>query len=103
MRFIISSLTIFSLVGFGLALGTPLCMFQRDVDRMVEVYTLINSAWDNSYADYIATDFRDTSDSINILSNKPLGSVTFATKAAYITFQQNRVRNLDDTPGTSCT
>jgi hypothetical protein len=71
-------------------------MFEGDVDRLVEAYKLINSAWEDSYADYIADDFRDTSDSINILTSIPLGSVTFATEAAYIAFQKNRVS--DATP-----
>ena len=88
-----SSFAIFSLAGLGLSLGIPLCMPPTDVARLVDADKDINTAWDDAYADFLSSDFTQTSDSVNILQSKPLGSVTYPTKAGFITFQQNRVRN----------
>ena len=88
-----SSFAIFSLAGLGLGLGIPLCMLPTDVNRLVDAYEDINTAWDDAYADFLPSDFTQTSDSANILQGKPLGSVTYPTKAGFITFQQNRVGN----------
>ena len=88
-----SAFAILSLAGLGLGLGIPLCLLPGDVTRLVNAYKDINTAWDDAYADFLSSDFTQTSDSVNILQGKPLGSVTYPTKAGFITFQQNRVRN----------
>lgn len=108
MRFF-SSLAVLSLAALGL--GKPLdttagasldaslqvrhspCLNHDDVDKLVNAYTRIISNWNEADAKYLASNFRDTSDSINILAGIPLGSATFPTKDAFLEHMRTNVRS----------
>lgn len=117
MRFI-QSVALFSLASLGLAspvdavrgncgqgLGKGLgwgnngnngncgnCMRPDDAQTLVDAYVRMISGWDDADAKYLAENFRDTSDSINQLAGKPLGSDTFPTKQSFIDHQHEQVR-----------
>jgi hypothetical protein len=101
MRFF-TSLAVLSLAAVGLASpvdtdavldarGSP-CLNSGDVDKLVDTYQRIISNWNDADAKYLADNFRDTSDSINILAGIPLGSDTFPNKAAFLNHMQTNVR-----------
>jgi hypothetical protein len=62
------------------------------VEELVDAYDRIISAWNDADAVYLADEFRDTSDSINILAGIPLGSATFPTKDAFLYHMQTQAR-----------
>jgi hypothetical protein len=70
---------------------TP-CLLPHDVEELVDAYDRIISAWNDADAVYLADEFRDTSDSINILAGIPLGSATFPTKDAFLYHMQTQAR-----------
>ena len=96
-------LALLSLTALGLATpldhtGTALeirhspCLNHGDVDKLVDAYKRIISNWNDADAKYLASDFRDTSDSINILAGIPLGSATFPSKDAFLEHMHTNVR-----------
>ncbi|KAK8086066.1 hypothetical protein PG994_001040 [Apiospora phragmitis] len=55
-----------------------------DVDDITKNYAQVIGNYTEALADsFIAEGFQDTSDSINVLAQQPLGSVTFPSKAAF--------------------
>ncbi|KAH9883464.1 hypothetical protein F4778DRAFT_662572 [Xylariomycetidae sp. FL2044] len=61
------------------------CLNARDSQNIAASYAdLIGNFTAEKAAVLLTDDFTDTSDSINILSNKPLGSVTFPSKQDFI-------------------
>lgn len=69
---------------------TP-CLHGDDVDTLVAAYTRMLSSWNDTDAKYLADNFVDYSDSINILAGIPLGSPSFPTKEAFIEHQHTQV------------
>lgn len=70
--------------------GSPsaLCLTNATASYLSNGYGLLLSAYTNATANsLLAADFTDTSDSINWLAGIPLGSATFASKAAFIAGQ----------------
>lgn len=100
MRFS-KSLAFLSLSGLGLASpvdqATALetrhttCLNDKSAGNLIEVYRRIISKWEEKDAKYLAPDFRDTSDSINILAGIPLGSNTF-NRASFLEHMRTQVR-----------
>jgi len=70
------------------------CLHPDDVETLVAAYVRILSNWNDDDAKYLADNFVDTSDSINILAGIPLGSPTFPTKEAFIEHQHTQPDNL---------
>ena len=101
MRFF-TSLAVLSLAAVGLASPVDTdaaidarhspCLNSGDIDKLVDAYKRIISNWNDADAKYLADNFRDTSDSINILAGIPLGSDTFPNKAAFLNHMQTNVR-----------
>jgi hypothetical protein len=107
MRFF-QSLTLLALSGLGLASpvdtsssgsgvearhwpgpwGYGQCLRKEDAQELVDAYVRMIRGWKDEDAKYLAESFTDWSDSINILAGKPLGSVTFPSKAAFVKKQQ---------------
>ncbi|AEO64708.1 89baec30-7980-4b84-924c-cc1fdbf36485 [Thermothielavioides terrestris] len=74
---------------------TETCLCQDDVDTLVDAYVRILSKWNETAdAKYLADDFADYSDSINILAGLPLGGPTFPTKQAFIDHENTQPDNL---------
>ncbi|KAK3395134.1 hypothetical protein B0H63DRAFT_64418 [Podospora didyma] len=71
------------------------CLCTSDVDSLLGAYVRILSKW-NATADakYIASNFKDTSDSINILAGIPLGTVTFPSRDAFLYHENTAPDNL---------
>jgi hypothetical protein len=67
------------------------CLYPGAVDTLVNAYVRMISKWNDTDAKYLADNFVDTSDSINILAGIPLGSPTFPTKQAFIDHQHTQV------------
>ncbi|KAK4459710.1 hypothetical protein QBC42DRAFT_273785 [Cladorrhinum samala] len=63
------------------------CLRSSDVDALVAAYVRMLTKWDDADAVYLASEFRDSSDSINQLAGIPLGQPTFPSKAAFIEHQ----------------
>ncbi|KAK8040046.1 hypothetical protein PG993_008457 [Apiospora rasikravindrae] len=60
------------------------CLTQPAVKEITDNYAQVIGNYTDSLADkFISDDFTDTSDSINVLAQQPLGSVTFPSKAAF--------------------
>ncbi|KAL2172357.1 hypothetical protein VTG60DRAFT_6196 [Thermothelomyces hinnuleus] len=74
--------------------GRIACLRPDDVDTLVDAYVRMLSSWNDTHAEYLADDFVDTSDSINILAGIPLGSPTFLGRAAFIDHQHTQPDNL---------
>lgn len=96
---------VFSLALAAGALASPMDMIEKrkaapcindvEAQRFMGRFTSILQHTSSDLGDYVTTankllteDFQEISDSINMLANKPLGSVT-ADKAAYIKGAQN--------------
>ena len=74
----------------GLEKRAAKCISNGDAQKFMGRFTSILQHTDSDWGDYVATanklltnDFQEISDSINMLADKPLGSVT-ADKTAYI-------------------
>lgn len=67
------------------------CLHPHDAQTLVDAYVRMITKWDVADAKYLAESFRDTSDSINQLAGKPLGSDTFPTKQSFIDKQNTQV------------
>ncbi|KAK7949246.1 uncharacterized protein PG986_010132 [Apiospora aurea] len=60
------------------------CLTQPAVKEITDNYAQVIGNYTEALADkFIADDFTDTSDSINVLAQQPLGSATFPSKAAF--------------------
>ncbi|KAK4119574.1 hypothetical protein N657DRAFT_581440, partial [Parathielavia appendiculata] len=70
------------------------CLNPNSANDLVAAYVRMISGWNDADAKYLADDFRDTSDSINILAGIPLGGPTFPTKQAFIDHQHTQPDNL---------
>ncbi|KAK3899273.1 hypothetical protein C8A05DRAFT_18268 [Staphylotrichum tortipilum] len=70
------------------------CLRPEDVNTLVDAYTRMLSKWNDEDAKYLADNFIDRSDSINILAGIPLGSPTFPTKEAFIDHEHTQPDNL---------
>lgn len=76
----------------GLALASPAkqpcCLTKSDVTTITNNYAdLIGDFTADKALAYLTPDFQDTSDSINVLSGIPLGSVTFPSRDIFIQAQ----------------
>ena len=72
----------------GTAPSGPLCLTNATASYLTNGYGQLLSAYTNATANsLLASDFTDTSDSINWLAGIPLGGYTFASKAAFIAGQ----------------
>ncbi|TPX10068.1 uncharacterized protein E0L32_001265 [Thyridium curvatum] len=73
------------LVAGVLAAAVPnACLSPSDADSLVKVYRDLIAAYDPAVADkYLADNFIEYSDSINILAGMPLGSPTFPSKDVF--------------------
>ena len=66
----------------------PLCLTNATASYLANGYGSLLSAYTNATANsLLASDFTDTSDSINWLAGIPLGGYTFSSKAAFIAGQ----------------
>jgi hypothetical protein len=63
------------------------CLCQADVDLVVKHYQEILTEWKPAYADYLAEEFYDHSESINDIAGLPSKSVIFPSKAAFVGYQ----------------
>ncbi|GAB1319718.1 SnoaL-like domain-containing protein [Madurella fahalii] len=79
--------------GNGKGWGYGQCMHANDAQTLVDAYVRMISGWNDADAKYLAESFRDTSDSINQLAGKPLGSDTF-NKQSFIDHQHEQPDNL---------
>ncbi|KAK3998082.1 hypothetical protein QBC44DRAFT_313844 [Cladorrhinum sp. PSN332] len=70
------------------------CLRHSDVDTLVDAYVRMITKWNDADAVYLASDFIDSSDSINQLAGIPLGTPTFPSKAAFIEHQHVQPDNL---------
>lgn len=62
----------------------PVCLTNATATKMVNDFASLLTNYKKSVAEaLLASDFTDTSDSINFLGGYPLGSVTFPSKAAF--------------------
>lgn len=60
------------------------CLTSDTANSLISGFSKLLTNYDNKTADaLLASDFTDTSDSINIIAGYPLGSVTFPSKAAF--------------------
>ncbi|KAJ2897361.1 hypothetical protein MKZ38_004784 [Zalerion maritima] len=87
-----------TLLGSSMALAVPkapitrrddaTCLTSEETDDLVAAYVrLVSEFTEEDGETYLASTFADTSDSINTLSGKALGSVTFPSKDAFIAAQ----------------
>ncbi|EXJ76145.1 uncharacterized protein A1O5_00653 [Cladophialophora psammophila CBS 110553] len=65
-------------------LGTVTCLSTAAATNVVNGFASLLTAYSNATAEsLLASDFTDTSDSINFLAGNPLGSTTFPSKLAF--------------------
>jgi hypothetical protein len=70
------------------ATSTPLCLTDDTAAHLVNGYASLLTAYTNATANaLLASNFTDTSDSINWIAGIPLGSATFSSLAAFIAGQ----------------
>ncbi|KAK7920076.1 hypothetical protein PG985_008098 [Apiospora marii] len=64
--------------------GNGKCLTPPAVEEITKNYAKVIGDYSDALADrFLADTFQDTSDSINVLAEIPLGNVTFPTKAAF--------------------
>ncbi|KAI8625102.1 hypothetical protein F5Y19DRAFT_479976 [Xylariaceae sp. FL1651] len=82
------------------------CMDPKDGQKLASRYADLIGAFTPEKAEVLlADDFTDTSDSINTLSSKPLGSVTFPSKQDFIREQSQQPiipLNITSVDATTC-
>lgn len=95
MKFFTSSIIVAALASLAVAVPHPgppappvRCLTSSTAETLVKGFSSLLTAFDVNVANkLLASDFTDTSDSINFLAGIPLGSTTFPSKQAFIAGQ----------------
>jgi len=71
------------------------CLCQSDVDALVAAYAGAIDHWEPKYAEFLSSEFKDRSESINQIAGLPEGATIFQSKQAFVGYQSTTPDNLE--------